>query len=375
MPNISKAINKDRLVKTTQELIRIPSITGNEGTLAQYIINDLENYGFSTKQDEVGNVIVEFGTGKKSLILNAHMDTVPPEGYTTDPYSGIVKGGKIYGLGASDCKTGLASILEIAKTIPQPSGKLILTFNVAEEGALRGEKYQKGCMYIAKRYKADACIVLEPTMYGDTVKISAGCRGRTVVELNVEGKSTHSSRPETGLNPIDEALKVMNSLKSQTLNSQQYFSTVLHETLSVVSINAGAGANNIIPSSCKMVIDYRTLPNIKDAQKTVRRLIDATKVKTKFNSLFSSPGYVLPEDSEVLKTLSSHVERSFNRQPEVSVALGRADASYFYENGTPAIIYGPGENMQCHKPNEYANVSSLIKCTESILNFTHEFLS
>jgi len=368
-------VDKKRLIKTTQELIRIPSVTGNEKAIADYIVDDLESNGIPTKTDEVGNVYAEFGGGNKSLMLNAHLDTVPPEGYKGNPYSGVVKEDKIIGLGASDCKAGLATMMEVVKSVSNIDGKIILAFTVCEESVLKGTRLTKGSMYAAESYKADACIVLEPTMYDGAPKISAGCRGRMILDLKVIGKSTHSSRPHTGRNAIEESVKLIEHLKEHDLMMGYYFDDSLPETLSIVKIKSGSSATNIIPSLCELTVDYRTLPGRTDVVNKIKKSIQNSGVKTEIDIPYFSPGYSLDKNLPFVKLVESTVQKTFRKKPKVMIALGRADSEYFYRNGTPAVIYGPGENLQAHKANEYTTISGLVNCTKSVVNITEKFLS
>lgn len=368
-------MDKKRLVRTLQELIRIPSVTGNEGTIAKFIQNDLEAHGIRTRKDEVGNVYAELGEGKKSLMLNAHLDTVPPSGYRGDPYSGSRRGDKIIGLGASDCKAGLAAMMEIARTAKGLEGRLVLAFTVAEEAVLKGKRLPKGSMYAAERYNADGCLVLEPTMYDGVPWISAGCRGRMILELDVKGKSTHSSRPHTGRNAIDAAVRLVNNLKEHDLMKGHYFGKELPETLSIVGISSDSPATNIIPSKCHMTVDYRTLPGRTDVKGKIMKSIGESRTRTDIEIPYFSPGYCLDEGSGFVRMFQDSVRKRFRREVEIMIALGRADAEYFHRKGTPAIIFGPGENHQCHKPNEYALIPGMVKASRAIDDFTRRFLS
>jgi len=370
-------MDKKRLVGALQELIRIPSVTGNEGTIAKFVQNDLEGFGIPTATDEVGNVYAEVGSGRKSLMLNAHLDTVPPQGYKGNPYSGAKKGSRIIGLGASDCKAGVAAMMEIVKTIDprRLNGKLVLAFTVAEEAVLKGKRLPKGSMYAAERYTTDGCIVLEPTMYAGVPKISAGCRGRMILHIDVKGKSTHSSRPQTGKNAIEEAVKLVHHLKDHDLLTGHYFGKELPETLSIVRMNSDSPATNIIPSLCNVTVDYRTLPGRTDVKRKIKNAIKHSKIKADVEIPYFSPGYFLDEDSKFVGTFQDSVQGSFGKGVEIMIALGRADSEYFYRNGTPAIIFGPGENYQCHKPEEYALIPGMVKSTKAVLDFTKSFLS
>ncbi len=370
-------MDKKRLVKTLQELIRIPSITGSEGTIGKFVQNELESFGLSTEKDEVGNIYAEMGEGGKSLMLNAHLDTVPPQGYKGDPYSGKRKGNKVIGLGASDCKAGVAAMMEIARLLnaKKLGGRLVLAFTVAEEAVLEGKRLPKGSMYAAEKYSTDGCIVLEPTMYDGTPKISAGCRGRMILEIDVRGKSTHSSRPQTGKNAIDESIKLINHLKEHDLLTGHYFGSELPETLSIVRIDSSSSATNIIPSQCHVTVDYRTLPGRTDVKRKIQNAIKHSKTKAEVAIPYFSPGYFLDEDSRFVSTFQDSVEKTFKKDVKIMIALGRADSEYFYRHGTPAIIFGPGENHQCHKPEEYALIPGMARSAKAVLDFTKSFLA
>jgi succinyl-diaminopimelate desuccinylase len=367
-------IRKGRLIKTLRELIEIPSVTGNEDKISAYVKKELEELGIEPIVDEVGNVYAELGEGKKSLMFNAHFDTVPPEGYKGDPYKSVIRQNKIIGLGSSDCKAGLATMMEMARVWNPEKGKLVLAFTVCEESVLKNERYTKGSMYAAEKYKCDGCIVLEPTMYDGVPKISGGCRGRMILELKVLGKTTHSSRPKTGRNAIMESMKLIKHLQEHDLLTGHYFGEELPETLSIVGIKAGAKATNIIPGECDVVVDYRTLPGRTDVMSRIKKSIAESNVKTEVEIPYFSPGYFLDEKNPILTLLEGEVKQSFKKNPILMVALGRADAEYYARNGTPSVIYGPGENHQCHKPGEYTLITSLVRCTNSVYNFAQKFL-
>jgi acetylornithine deacetylase/succinyl-diaminopimelate desuccinylase-like protein len=372
-------IEEDRLVTTLQDLIRIPSITTQEHEIASFVREEMEALGHTVYMDEeVDNVYVEIegSDNGKTLMLNSHLDTVPAMGYEGDPYAGIKDGDKIIGLGASDCKAGVASMMEIARTIDEKkiNGKLVLAFTVAEEAVLEGTRLPKGSMYAAEKFKADGCIILEPTLYEGKPRISAGCRGRMILDLAVKGKSTHSSRPHTGKNAIEEAVRLVNKLKEHDLLSGNYFGKELPETLSIVKINSDSPATNIIPSLCTLTVDYRTLPGRKEVVDKITKAIGDSEVDTEVKIPYFFPGYFLGEENPFTDSFQTEVSKVFENPVETQVALGRADTEYFYRNGIPALEFGPGENHQCHKPEEYALISGMVKATQSVDNFIGSFL-
>lgn len=367
-------MDKDRLVETLQKLIRIPSVSGHEDNISNFIFNNLEDFGLKPKKDIIGNVTAVYGSGKKGLMLNAHMDTVPPHSYSIDPYCGTVVKDKVYGLGASDCKAGLAGIIELTKSLHNFDGRIVLTCTVAEESTV-GLEHGKGSIYIADRFEADGCIVAEPTMHDAVPWVSAGCRGRNVFEIDVHGKSTHSSRPHIGLNAVDEAIRFVKRAQKTKLRSRKYFGDKLDETLSVVKIETGNNASNVIPDLCKVILDYRTLPEHRDAIDTIEKAVEQSKIKADTKIWFTSPGYVLNAKDPVLKLLSENVRKMYKADPWIRVALGKADAEYFQRTGMSTIIFGPGINHQCHVPDEHASIPDMVSWTRTMENFMYDFFA
>ena len=108
-------VDSARLVRWLQELIRIPSVTGDEGAIAKYVEGELRQLGLEPSV-EANNVFFEIGEGPRCLLLNSHLDTVEVgSGWKRDPFGGAHEEGKIYGRGASDCKGNIAAMLEIAR--------------------------------------------------------------------------------------------------------------------------------------------------------------------------------------------------------------------------------------------------------------------
>lgn len=138
-------VSRDNLIRWLQDLIRIPSVTGKEAKIAGYVRQELQKLGFQphVKQD---NVFFEVGEGPKSLLLNAHLDTVDVGGdWKHDPFGATLEEGKIFGRGASDDKGNIAAMLEIARLIREKptDGRLIFSFTTGEEYGTKLEKKRK----------------------------------------------------------------------------------------------------------------------------------------------------------------------------------------------------------------------------------------
>ena len=140
---------------------------------------------------------------------------------------------------------------------------------------------------------------------------------------------------------------------------------MLSETFEPVSVSSTKGPTNIIPDQCKYIFDYRTLPGRCDAEQVIQGIIEKAHVNADLNILFTSPGYVLECEAPIISITKKHAKMQFKKAPPVIIALGKADAEYFYRKGMDTIMFGPGVNHQAHEPNEYCLISSLEAWVET----------
>ncbi len=166
-------IKKDNLVKNLQSLVKIPSFKDSLA-VSIWIKNEMEGIGYEVWSDDDGNLIAEIGAGK-GFLLNAHMDTVEAgDGWKHDPFGGEIENGRIYGRGSSDCKAGIASMIEIARILKKspPKKRVVLTFTAYEEGY---PLEQDGVYKILPELKdIEKGLVLEPTTRGKTIGVAVG---------------------------------------------------------------------------------------------------------------------------------------------------------------------------------------------------------
>ena len=282
------------------ELVNIPSLSGKEEKIAKKVVEYLQKFGYQPKIDEYYNVTAEIGYGK-TVLLNAHLDTVPPKGkWEINPYSAKIKDGKIYGLGASDNKSGVAAILEIARIFSKnkPKGKIVFLFTSREEsGKIEARKILVG------KIKAEAGICLDHHLdvKNRIAELIVGCWGIGNFEIEVYGKSYHSSEPEKGVNAIYRALKLVNTvqnLKPPTLQKPLKVKAVA----SITKINTNGWATRI-PDQCKLTLNYRSLPQEKRKQ-AEKRILNLTKktLKKDFKITLKTyhEGYLIPLNHPII---------------------------------------------------------------------------
>ena len=153
--------------------------------------------------DEVGNVVGRIGEGEAALLFDGHMDTVgvmDEDLWTVGPFSGEIRDGKLYGRGAADTKCPLVAAIygaTLAKRAGLAEGKAIYVSASAMEEDYDGEAVR---LMLEKRpdLRPRGVVICEPT----SLMIATGHRGRSLIEINMQGKSAHGSAPELGINPV-----------------------------------------------------------------------------------------------------------------------------------------------------------------------------
>lgn len=360
------------LAELIKQLISIQSISGNEAFLITYIAQYLENIGLKPKK--VGSNLIFQISGRDSttsIIFNAHVDTVPLGNlseWTNPPFgsgSGVIKNGKIYGLGASDEKAGVAALLLLAKALKQkkPAVDVWLTFVVNEEIDGRGTKEvfdhldKSGLL---KKYRKICGVICEPTGL-DEIQIAH--KGNVFLKLEVTGDAGHGSEPEKiktfAMKRMINAIEKMEKLG--TAWTRQYSDLLLgNPTVSLTSFHAGdVHCPNSFPSQAIATFDIRTIPRMHHkVVKTVKLILKGTGIHV---STIGEPAPAGLTDKNDLLVL---IAEKLCPQAKVTVTKGSTDQCFFTERGIPAIIFGPGEIDVVHKPNEWCSPKKIAQCAD-----------
>jgi succinyl-diaminopimelate desuccinylase len=227
---VIRQIRKEEAVNFTRSLIKIPSVIGNEQAIGDYLSKELIKLGVSVESVEAKkgrpNVIshVKGKTDDVGLILVGHIDTVPVgegagEAWEVDPFDGDSRDGFIHGLGSSDMKGGIASILLALKAIVSLKVKLkkglTIIFCVDEEGgSIDGMKY----IGERKLIKGALAIEAEPT----DMCVQGWFKGRTWYEIEVRGKAAHSSSPAKGINAIHHMVEIIHKIRNDGFEYEKH---------------------------------------------------------------------------------------------------------------------------------------------------------
>ena len=218
--DVLKHLDDDCTIRLSEEMIGIPSVTGDEEALSLYIKEKLDSYGMKTELQYVAdgrpNVygVMKGSKPGRRLNYNAHTDTVPAgDDWDTDPFMAVIKDGKLYGRGACDMKTGIACSLNMIRAIAdsdvQFKGELSFSSVVDQEATDIGA----WAMMEDPRWRSLDGVVLTYSYCGDETKpIPLGLTGKILYNVKVKGKAAHGFRPHLGINAVEDAAKIISNL-------------------------------------------------------------------------------------------------------------------------------------------------------------------
>ncbi len=352
-------------INLLKELVKIESYSGQEQKLADFIVQWAKENGLPAEMQD-GNVVFEFLVGSsKALIFNAHMDTVKPGNlvfWSTSPTgsgSGKIKGNKLYGLGASDDKSAIASFLTLAyqlKGLTLPVDVFIV-FVTNEEISGVGSKsfvdyFQEN---YAGKYKEVSAVIGEPT---DLASTEIGHRGNIFLKVITYGDSGHGSKPgKIKKHAVSENIKVVQKItKLGEILAKKYTHTTLGTpSFCLTGIQSDFSSVNKVPSSCFSTWDIRTTPKLHDKVMSLIQKEVGRDVIVEYIGQPAPFGITSPK-SKIISSLKKIVP---NLKEKISP--GSNDICFFTEAGIPAITFGPGKKDVIHKPDEFAEIDKVEK--------------
>jgi succinyl-diaminopimelate desuccinylase len=367
---ILRKLDSSYAIKLTEEMINIPSVTGDEEALTLYVKEKLESYGFKTELEYVEpkrpNLYATLQGAKKGkrLNYNAHSDTVPAgENWVTDPFNATVKDGKIYGRGACDMKSGIACNLEAFRAIADSghkfSGELSLSLVVDQEATDVGAWK----MMEDPRWRSLDALVLTYSYCGDETKpIPLGLTGKVLYEIKVKGKAAHGFRPHLGVNAVEDAAKIVASLDRLQLMPHKEFGKGTYCTL---KFEGGYTVYSVvIPASARFEVNRLLVPgeSIQYALDDMHRLVDSLHLKSDVEIGVKPPKYepyTCTMDELIMKTLDGVYRDVMGHAPLYEYAYGITNANIFQgEQGIPCVHIGP-QRGEAHGANEYVKLEWL----------------
>ena len=345
--------NRDRLIRTLMDLIRIDSPTGEEDAMDEEVTRRLRGLGFSVYHDSFKNVIATLPGEGEPVLLSAHLDTVEPGRGITPVLDGVILRSDGTTILGGDCKSGVSIILEALTCVVESSVSHLpieVAFSRAEEGGLTGARNMEMQRLVARRG-----IVFDAE--GDVNRITVSAPSQNVVKANIYGKSSHSGiEPEKGISAILIAAAIVTQLPLGRIDA---------DTTANIGIFQGGMKRNIIPDNVFLDGEIRSLDQAKFELFT-QRFRDVFDDAAKGN-----PGCSIDLDIENTYTCydvsSTHdtaqmIARAVSAAgltPTFEKTGGGSDANIFFQNGIEALPVGIGVTG-FHTKEESANIDDVL---------------
>ncbi|RST81543.1 acetylornithine deacetylase/succinyl-diaminopimelate desuccinylase family protein [Aquibium carbonis] len=394
----------DDLVTLTSDLIRFPTVNppGDAYTpCAEFIGERMRRSGFQTQlirgEGAPGdsdryprtNVITRREGGKPgpTVHFNSHIDVVEAgEGWTMDPFGGVVKDGRVYGRGACDMKGGLAaSIIAVEAFLevnPDYPGAIEVSGTVDEEsGGFGGVAYLAKLGYFSKP-RVDHVIIPEPL---NKDRICLGHRGVWWAEIETKGTIAHGSMPFLGDSAVRHMGAVLHAFEEElfpALDQKQTRTPVVPEgarrsTMNINSIHGGQTEDFFpglpspnVPDSCRIVIDRRFLleENIQTVKGEVMSILERLKKdRPRFDYVVKDLMEVLPlmteRDAPVAAAIAAGIREVLGKEPDYVVSPGTYDQKHIARIGHlhDCVAYGPGILDLAHTPDEWVGIVDMVE--------------
>ena len=330
----------DDAVLLLQRLIATPSVSREEAAAADIMENAMRSYGLSCHREtnNVWAVAPGYDPERKTVLLNAHIDTVRPvSSWTRDPFSPDIVDGTLYGLGANDCGGGLVSLLQVFRLLSNEERSYNLIYLASAEEEVSGANGIARALPLLP--KIDVAVVGEPT----SLQPAVAEKGLMVLDVVARGRSGHAARNE-GENAIYKALDDIVWLRDYRFERVSEFLGPTKMQLTV--INSGT-QHNVVPDECRMVVDVRTnelYTNYEVFDIICRHL--SSEVKARSFRLGSSH----------IDTSHPIVQRcmAMGMKPFGSPTLSDQALMSF-----PSLKLGPGDSSRSHSADEFIRLSEI----------------
>ena len=392
-------------VRLLQDLVRVPSVTGDEGSVQEVVERAFRERGLAVEAweatpeevapyiDHVGeqsayegrpNIVgvrPGRGGGGRSILLNAHVDTVASgdtSAWSRDPFSGEIDGDLLYGRGSCDMKGGLVTHLAALDALAELGIELRADVSVA--ATVGEENGGLGALStVLKGYRAEAALITEPTR----LRLVPAQGGSLVFRLTVSGRSAHAAVRDVGVSalekflPIFEDLQKLEEERNATLHHPLYEDLGNKVPINIGVVRAGNWASTV-PESLVAEGRIGLIPGeeIESFREVVAERIAAVaesdpwlrenRPKLEWFGGQFAPAEV-PPDAPICEAIKRAHERVTGEEVAVEGVPYGADMRLFIRfGGMPCVMYGAGDVNAAHAPDEHVSITELLTATKTI---------
>lgn len=374
----------DAVTRLLRDLVQIPSVNPmgrpieGPGVLEAGVTDYLSRYfaelGVAVNRQEIApgrtNLLARYDApgSRRTVLFDAHQDTVPTDGMTIDPFAATIEGDRLYGRGSCDIKGGLAAMLtaftRLVRERPTGSASVVMACTVDEEFTHKGSS-----RLAAEPVGADLAIVAEPTQ----LEIVNTHKGAVRWKIRAEGIACHSSTPQRGVNAIYRMAPVISALEefAASLATGRADPMLGPASLSVGRIEGGTSVN-VVPDGCVIEIDRRVIPG-EEAPNCPGQVAEFLRGKLgSLDGLEFLPPWVNmpalqardPEQDPWLPRLKEAIRSVRGRDPEVIGVPYGTDAGPLGAAGLPCFVFGPGDIARAHTKDEWVELDQVRAASE-----------
>ncbi|MDY6995439.1 MAG: M20/M25/M40 family metallo-hydrolase [Actinomycetota bacterium] len=380
---IDEHLDIDRLLTTVQEICRIPSVLGDERGFSEYLVNMMRSSAFDgaelqpvlpDRPNATGHI--DFGDGGRTVVLTGHLDTKPPShGWTiTEPFSGAMIDGAIYGQGIMDMKAAL--VCQVVAMEALRASAIPMSGRLAFAGVVDHMGDQRGAIEYFARHDADLAVLGECS--GSQVYL--GHRGRYYFDITVRGLSAHTCHKPMAINANLLAAHAIIELDASRLQPEledwvlELFGAETYMAPGRVYGGLPPGGPSMIPDECVIRVDCRPQPGVTVEQVRAeidRCLAEAKKRDPRFQAdvvlADVKDGYLVGRDDEVTQNMIRALAAVRGRESPVSVGNWLGDTSSVGHR-VPTIIFGPGAEP-VYAANEHLTIEEIVEAARAYAVF------
>ena len=360
------------VLELARDLIRRRSVTPEDAGCLPLIGERLERVGFHVEHlryGEVDNLWVTHGAAGPTLAFLGHTDVVPsgPEAaWQSPPFEPTIRDGRLYGRGAADMKGSVAAMVvaleQFVAAHPEHRGRLGLLLTSDEEGPTNLDGVRRVVEHFRGRgERIDWCVVGEPSSketLGDLIRV--GRRGSLSGTLVVRGVQGHVAYPEKAFNPIHAFAPALAELAAERWDEGN--ADFPPTSFQVSNLNAGTGANNVIPGELVALINFRycTASRADDLRARTEAILHRHGLDFALDWNLSGEPFLTPPGGVLRETVVAVCRELCGIDPEQSTGGGTSDGRFIAPMGAEVVELGP-VNATIHKVDECVTVAELEK--------------
>jgi acetylornithine deacetylase len=304
--------------------------------------------------------------GGRSLMLNAHLDTVGVAGMAA-PHDPRVQDGRLYGRGSYDMKGGLAACMlatAAARHVGVPGDVLLAAVSDEEHSSI-------GVQAVVERFKTDACVVTEPT----SLRVCVAHKGFAWWRITAQGRAAHGSRPDLGRDAISRMGPVLTGLAELDRSLEGRTHPLVGRASVHASLIEGGQELSSYPERCVLDVERRTLPG--EAGETVAAELDRLLAGGDHDALEGEVTLVrqpfeVDGDEAIVAVVREQAAAVIGHEPETMGHTAWMDAAFTQAAGIPTVVFGP-DGAGAHEVEEWVNLASVEACARTLLATAAEF--